>query len=102
VPTPRTIASVGQIRKAGFQAKYRFKLKSFHFSDGLTAARAARANNRWGNGFRVKTHYFCEPLQPESTPAFWPPALLLVAHDRIDHIAPHAWPTVKMPSVAAA
>jgi len=28
--------------------------------------------------------------QPERTPFFWPLASLFVAHDHLDHIAPHA------------
>jgi hypothetical protein len=39
---------------------------------------------------------------PRERGPFGPPALLPVAHDRIDHIAPRASPAAKMPSVAAA
>src|SRR6266849_11054908 len=58
------------------------------------AGERRRAHRQYGRAFRRTRRRFSP--QPEGTRAFWPLALLLVAHDRIDHFAPRASPAAKM------
>jgi hypothetical protein len=52
------------------------------------AGEGRRAYRAYGRALRQTRRGFSQ--QPEGTRALWPLALLFVAHDRIDHIAPHA------------
>src|SRR6266571_7754734 len=63
------------------------------------AGEERRAYRPYGRALRRTRRRFSP--QPERTRAVQPLALLFVAHDRIDHIAPHASPAAEIPSVAA-
>src|SRR6516164_4030147 len=82
------------------------RVKAHYFASRVAAKIARRAGEgrrayrQYDRALRQARRRFS--LQPERTRAFWPLALLLVAHDRIDHIAPRAWPAAKIPGVAVA